>query len=326
MLLLSETGVRDLIAQAGVHVSYETGRDFVCLCPFHNNRNSPSMTVSRETGVYNCFNPSCGAKGNLTTLLTHTMRISREEAFRLIKTREMSLDDTINMLESQIDSTDDIVEFDSSVIESCRDRLWTPQGKPGLDYMLGRGFNEQTLRHFEIGYSQRQSSVTVPVHSFEGVPMGFIGRSIKGKRFLNSSGLQGRKTVFNSHRAKRYGATLIIVEASFDAMKVHQAGYPNVGALFKGTVTNEQARLVSRSFSEIVIFVDNDNPKDYPQLNEPPGAALSKKLRAIFSPTMLVKKVPFDRYSGHKDATDMSDDEITHALAGADLMLFDTDL
>jgi hypothetical protein len=156
--------------------------------------------------------------------------------------------------------------------------------------------------------------------------MGFIGRSIHDKKFLNSSGLQGRKTVFNLHRAKRYGSTLIIVEASFDAMKIHQAGYPNVAALFKGTITDQQGALIERSFSELVIFVDNDNPAHYPNLPVPPGVALARKLRSRFSSSMLIKKVPFARYSGLKDATDMSDDQINYALAGTDLMLFDTDL
>jgi DNA primase len=254
------------------------------------------------------------------------MNISRSDAYRLVQSKELSIDDVILGLEDQINKVDDIIEFDQSIIDSCSSRLWTPDGKPGLDYMNGRGFTDDTLKHFGVGYSQRQASVTVPVHSSKGVPMGFIGRSIKDKRFLNSSGLQGRKTVFNIHRAKKYGSTLIVVEASFDAMKIHQAGYPNVGALFKGTVTKEQSSIISGMFSEIVIFVDNDDPKDYPQLKEPPGVALAKKLRAIFSSTMLVKKVPFDRYSDLKDATDMSDDQINYALSGADLMLFDTDL
>lgn len=284
------------------------------------------MTVSRDSGVYNCFNPACGAKGNLTSLLSFNLKISREEAFRMLKEKEMSLDDVINSLEDQINKTDDIIEFDQGIIDSCRDRLWQPGGKPGLEYLQGRGFTNETLEYFDVGYSARQSSVTVPVHSFTGVPMGFIGRSIREKKFMNSSGLQGRKTVFNIHRAKRHGSTLIIVEASFDAMKIHQAGYPNVAALFKGTITDEQGRIIERSFSEIVIFVDNDNPKDYPKLPVPPGVALARKLRARFSPTMLVKKVPFDRYSGLKDATDMTDDQIGYALAGTDLMLFDTDL
>jgi hypothetical protein len=164
--------------------------------------------------------------------------------------------------------------------------------------------------------------------------MGFIGRKIEGKQFLNSSGLQGRRTLFNLHRAKRHGSALIIVEASFDAMAVHQAGYPNVGALFKGTVTDEQAALISRCFSEIIVFVDNDRPLDYtcerlkkPKsqwckpvcLGHPPGEALSKMIYNRFRGTASIYKVPFTAYAGKKDATDMTGDEITDALASTTL-------
>jgi hypothetical protein len=125
-----------------------------------------------------------------------------------------------------------------------------------------------------------------------------------------------------------------VVEASFDDMKVHQAGYPNAAALLKGTVTDEQAVIISRSFSEILTFVDNDDPRNYtceklkkpkPQWcqpyceGHPPGEALSKMIYNRFRKTATVYKVPWDSYGGLKDSTDMTDDQITNALASATL-------
>lgn len=327
MLMVDEAGIQQLLAESDVRVIYKTGKDFVCLCPFHANRSTPSMTVSRETGVFMCFNPACGAKGDLISLVGRTRNIPRTDAFRLVEKAEVTLDEVVKRLEFDINKTDDIAEFPQETIDRMKAAM---PGSKGEAYMLGRGFERSTLDYFDIGYSQRQDCVTVPVHSYQGIPMGFIGRKTEGKQFLNSSGLQGRKTLFNIHRAKRHGSALIIVEASFDAMKVHQAGYPNVGALFKGTVTDEQAAIIGRCFSEIIIFVDNDDPKQYtceklkrPKASwckpvcegHPPGEALSKMIYNRFRASASVYKVPFSSYSGLKDATDMTSDQITNALA-----------
>jgi DNA primase len=330
-LMVDEAGITALLAESDVRVIYKTGKDFVCLCPFHSNRSTPSMTVSRETGVFMCFNPACGAKGDLISLVGRTRNIPRTDAFRVVEKAEVTLDEVVKRLEFDITKTDDLNLFPQETIDRMKAAM--PNSK-GEAYMLNRGFTKDTLDYFDIGYSQRQDCVTVPVHSYTGLPMGFIGRKTEGKQFLNSSGLQGRKTLFNVHRAKRHGSALIIVEASFDAMKVHQAGYPNVGALFKGTVTDEQASIIARSFSEIIIFVDNDDPMRYtcellkkPKASwcrggcpgHPPGEALSKMIYNRFKTTSSVYKVPFSAYSGLKDATDMTSDQITNALASTTL-------
>lgn len=84
--------------------------------------------------------------------------------------------------------------------------------------------------HFDLGYSKNMDMVTVPVHSPDGTPIGLVGRSIKGKSFKNSTNLPKSKTLFNIHRAKKIGDHVIVVESSFDAIRVHQAGFPNVVA------------------------------------------------------------------------------------------------
>jgi DNA primase len=329
--MVEEAGIQKLLDESEVRVIYKTGKDFVCLCPFHSNRSTPSMTVSRESGVFMCFNPSCGAKGDIVTLVAKAKHLPRNEAYRLVEGHEVTLAEAVQRLDFDINKTDDLLVFPQETIDRMKAAF---PGSVGESYMKGRGFDNATLDYFDIGYSQRQDCVTVPVHSYQGIPMGFIGRKTKEKQFLNSSGLQGRRTLFNLHRAKRHGSSLIVVEASFDAMKIHQAGYPNVGALFKGTVTDEQAALISRCFNEIIVFVDNDRPLDYtcerlkkPRAQwckpfcegHPPGSALSKMIYNRFRQSASIYKVPFTAYSGLKDATDMNSDQITNALAATNL-------
>src|SRR6478752_7141331 len=327
MLMVDEAGIKQLLSESDIRVVYSTGKDFVCLCPFHNNKSTPSMTVSREEGVFMCFNPACGAKGDLITLVARAQQTDRQSAFRMVEKSEVSLDEVVDRLTFDINKTDDIFRFDQEIVDRCKEAMPVSKGE---EYMMGRGFTKETLDYFDVGYSQRQDAIMVPVHSYQGILMCVIGRKRTEKQFLNSSGLQGRRTLFNIHRAKKYGSALIMVEASYDAMKIHQAGYPNVGALFKGTVTDEQAAIISRCVSEIIIFVDNDNPLDYTceklkrpksswcyflSKRRPPGEALSKMIYNRFKGTCTIYKVPWSAYDGLKDATDMNDDQITNCLA-----------
>lgn len=45
----------------------KSGQNYKGLCPFHNDRKNPSLSVSEEKGLYHCF--SCGAGGNALTFL-----------------------------------------------------------------------------------------------------------------------------------------------------------------------------------------------------------------------------------------------------------------
>ena len=44
------------------------GRNYFGLCPFHDDH-SPSMSVSREKKIYNCF--VCGEKGNVVSFVMY---------------------------------------------------------------------------------------------------------------------------------------------------------------------------------------------------------------------------------------------------------------
>ena len=53
------------------------GRNYVALCPFHDDRN-PSLMISSEKQIYKCF--VCGAGGNAITFVRDFEKISIGEA------------------------------------------------------------------------------------------------------------------------------------------------------------------------------------------------------------------------------------------------------
>jgi DNA primase len=164
-------------------------------------------------------------------------------------------------------------------------------------------YNQESLYYFELGYSENMGMVTVPVHSPDGMPIGIVGRSIEGKAFKNSTNLPKSKTLFNIHRAKKIGDHVIIVESSFDAIRVHQAGFPNVVATLGGFLSKEQQHLLNRHFNKITIMTDAD------LAGRELGQSIVNKLKfkdLLWASYEYGKIYPHDA----KDAGDMTDEEI----------------
>jgi DNA primase len=184
------------------------------------------------------------------------------------------------------------------------------------EYMSGRGFSRDTTEFFQIGYSPsrildsgawRPEMVTAPMHDYKGRPIGLVGRTIAGKDFKNSKGLPRKYTAFNIHRARRAGGAVIVTESSFDAMRVHQAGYPNVVAILGGSFSEHIAQQLDRYFTKVIIMTDYDAP----------GRELGKQVVS----KMRDKRVMWAAYDDYcvyphkaKDAGDMTDDEIRQCL------------
>ena len=125
-------------------------------------------------------------------------------------------------------------EFPQQTLDMLHSGL--QNNKRGQDYFLSRNIVEDSWNYFYLGYSDKQDMVTVPLHSPDGMPVGIIGRSVEGKDFKNSTNLPRSLTMFNLHNAKKLSATLIVCESSFDAIRIHQAGYPNVVATLGGGI------------------------------------------------------------------------------------------
>lgn len=204
---------------------------------------------------------------------------------------------------------DDKPEFEEFSQETL-DRLHGGMTDEGRTYLNGRGINDESIDHFKLGYSQAQRMVIVPVHSPDGIPVGLVGRSIEGKSFKNSTGLPRNKTMFNIHRARRASSTAIVVESSFDAIRVHQSGYPNVIATLGGSMSKINLNNINRNFNKVIIMTDADTAGR--ELGKTIASSLKNKeiLWAHYSNDMLY---PHDA----KDVGDMTEEEIRICIENA---------
>jgi len=213
------------------------------------------------------------------------------ESIRFIKSKEQegNLEQDIN---KALYAKPEFVPFDELILKRLYNNLLSVDR--AKDYFKYRKLEPTTWTKFSLGYSEKQDMVTVPVHSPDGMPVGFVGRSIEGKEFKNTPGLPKAKTLFNLHRVKT-ADRVYVVESSFDAMRLDQVGFPAVATL-GANVSNIQIELLQKYFNNIIVIADNDeaggNMKD----------KIVEKLGSRVSVITLDKQ--------YKDIGDMPDEEI----------------
>lgn len=288
-----------------MEVTGETHAVFFGYCPFHSNRDTHAFAVNKESGLYICFNPSCGRKGHLLGLVQILTKRSEPEAMRFLEKKGGETAYDVSSIIDSMFKKEGLPLFPQMKVEELHNALLASER--AISYMEGRGFELDTLKTFEVGYSEERDMIVVPAHDFKGQPVGLIGRSVEGKSFKNSRGLPRNHIVFNIHRAKKYGETVVIVESSFDAMSVHQAGFPNVVALLGSQISNDQFALLERHFTRIIIMTDADKA----------GREAGKSLAAGLSSSLVewaIHKMGEVYPHDAKDAGDMTAEEIRHCI------------
>ena len=206
----------------------KAGVNYKGRCPFHDEK-TPSFVVSPTKGIYKCF--GCGKGGNSIMFLQDLQSASYPEALRYVAEKynieiiEESLTpeqaSKISAKESQFIAT----KYANDYFQDC---LWkTEEGKTiGLSYFKERGFTEEIIKEFKLGYSlKKQNSfenaaiksgydkkvllessligqnddgksydkfrerIIFPIHSYSGKVLGFGGRSFSPEaksKYLNS--------------------------------------------------------------------------------------------------------------------------------------------
>jgi len=249
--LYTEEQVKRVIVGSGIDVENEVDSDFIIFCPFHGNHRTPAGEVDKRSGIFFCF--SCHKACDLIELIMHTSGRTYFESVRYIKSKEQ--ESTIeNDINRQLIEKPLYTQFDEFTIKRLNNAaLESPRA---VTYYQGRRISKDSVIRFALGYSEKQDMVTIPVHSPDAMPVGFVGRSVEGKEFKNTPGLPKSKVLFNLHRVKT-APKIYVVESSFDAIRLDQCGFPAVATL-GSNVSNFQIDLLQRYFNDIIVIADND--------------------------------------------------------------------
>ena len=148
----------DIIDIVGSFVKLKKrGTNYLGLCPFHNEK-TPSFTVSPAKEIYKCF--GCGKSGNSISFLIEHEKYSYVEALKWLAARynveveETEVSPAVKELQQTADSLYIINSFAQKFFS---DNLWNnEEGRDiGLSYLHERGFGEDIIQKFQIGYCSR---------------------------------------------------------------------------------------------------------------------------------------------------------------------------
>jgi DNA primase len=224
--ILDAATITDVV-QEYVHLK-KRGVNYLGLCPFHNEK-TPSFTVSPAKGIFKCF--GCGKGGNSVNFIMEHEHLSYPESLRyLAKKYHIEIEEhelTPEEIQRQTERDSMLVVTSYASRKFSEYLHQTDEGiSVGLSYFSERGFRENILKKFEIGYSPERSDtlskaavadgykkeyliktglsiekddrifdrfhgrVIFPIHSLSGQVLGFGGRILKtdpkAAKYLNS--------------------------------------------------------------------------------------------------------------------------------------------
>lgn len=194
------------------------GTSMIGLCPFHNEK-TPSFHVSVGKGIYKCF--GCGKGGDSVRFIMDHEKATYPEALRYLANKYgIEIAEVENTPEEQAinDRRESLYIVSAWAAKFFQEQMFeTDEGKSiGLSYFRERGFRDDIIKKFELGYSPdvwdaltqqgikegyniqflEETGLTIrkdnekfydrfrgrvmfPIHNFTGRVIGFGGRTLK---------------------------------------------------------------------------------------------------------------------------------------------------
>lgn len=129
------------------------GRNFVGLCPFHNEKTA-SFNVYPQSNSFYCF--GCGIGGDLITFIEKIENLDYMEAVKFLAQRAGIAMPENNKKEEQLSELKRrIFEINREAARFFHANLYSEKGKDALNYLYKRGLSDKTIKRFGLGYSPK---------------------------------------------------------------------------------------------------------------------------------------------------------------------------
>jgi DNA primase len=143
------TNIVDVVSE---HVQLKKrGRNYLGLCPFHNEK-TPSFNVLEDKGIFKCF--GCGEAGDVYSF------VMKLEGLTFVETLEKLAKAANIEYERNTQGTKEAADKNEPILNACREfaaycyrTLRSDAGIAPLKYLTDRGFGEEILKKFGVGYA-----------------------------------------------------------------------------------------------------------------------------------------------------------------------------
>jgi DNA primase len=283
----------DIVDVVGGYIELrKAGANFKGVCPFHDEK-TPSFVVSPQKQIYHCF--GCGAGGDSIKFVMEHDKLSYPEAIE-------KLADSYNYTLSYSKGTQK--KRDTKIIESLNGWYQTllEKNTTAKSYLIDRGIYTSSIERFGIGYAPTSKEtlhylksnmynineaielgvvgkgesnvyarfierITFPIHTANGLTVGFGGRTITGHsaKYVNSpqSKLFNKSQLLYAYNIAKDAiykkAEIIVTEGYLDVVMLHQAGFNTAVATLGTALTPEHLPLLRKGSPRIIMAYDGDS-------------------------------------------------------------------
>ena len=214
------------------------GQNYWGCCPFHNEK-TPSFSVNEDKGFYHCF--GCREHGDIISFVMKTENIDFKEAIKeLADMAGLKLPTYKQKTQQQIDNEENYIKITESACKIYQDLLFQDIGKHALEYIKKRGFSDDMIKKYRIGYAPKNNIISekfnnvkidkltstglvrvgeygpydffrdklmFPIFNAHGQIVAFSGRSLDGSepKYINTSDTElfhKRQTIFGFNFAR----------------------------------------------------------------------------------------------------------------------------
>ena len=271
------------------------GQNYWGCCPFHNEK-TPSFSVNEEKGFYHCF--GCGEHGDIISFtMKHNNMDFRAAITELANMAGLKMPDYKPRDPNVVRREDALFDMCERAAQTYAEKLFTPGAAHALDYVRRRGFSDDMIKKYRIGYAPKNNIIAnkfaeskflipsglcrrgdygmydffrdklmFPIFNAHGKIVAFSGRSLDGSepKYINTTDtdiFHKRQTVFGLNFARdaiHRANRSIVVEGQIDAIKMQVNGFAETVAPLGTALTEDHIALLCKSNRNITFCFDGD--------------------------------------------------------------------
>lgn len=271
------------------------GANYWGCCPFHNEK-TPSFCVNEEKGIFKCF--GCGEGGDIISFtMKHNNMDFRAAIQELADMAGIKMPDYKPRDPRVVQREEQLLDICEKACQTYMEKLFTPEGAHALAYARNRGFSDEDIKKYRLGYAPKNNIIAnkyagskclidaglcrrgdygmydffrdklmFPIFNANGKVVAFSGRSLDGSdpKYINTVDtdiFHKRRTVFGFNFAREgihRANRSIIVEGQIDAIKMQIAGFEETVAPLGTALTEDHISLLCKSNRNIVFCFDGD--------------------------------------------------------------------
>ena len=134
------------------------GQNFWGCCPFHNEK-TPSFSVSEDKGFYHCF--GCGEHGDIISFVMKSENVDFKSAIKeLADMAGLKVPEFKPRDPTQVAREESYVKITDDAATLFQQKLFEESGAHALEYIKKRGFTDDMIKKYRIGYAPKNNIIS----------------------------------------------------------------------------------------------------------------------------------------------------------------------